>query len=853
MKASASKLLVLGAFLAFSLMPIFTREAGAPVLGIVAWRAIVVALVFGVWTVISEGGLPALRASRATLRIGALYGVALAVASSTFVGGYALTTVANTVFLHNLAPAVAFPLAWWAFRERPAGDAVIGAVLATLGVGLLSGVSIFQFAQFTNPRFLVGDLSALMSAVGYAAVLVLTRRARVLGTPLLGTLFVAWSVAAALLTTVALVFDTMALPLDAIPWVVGLAVVCTNIPFFLLSLGMRSLKAGLTSVLSMSEVVFTTLLGMLVYGEGLAPVGWLGAAFVVFGLLYPLMGSAAEPAPVAAPATPPNADPSSAPGGSSRGLTADASASRAVLGDDGAAAPRDAAGAPPASPPPRPAPKPPPPMSPDSSPWRGLRLALYLVLFNAGAVVALLAGDAGGALLAWVGLLGLLRLGMRPGLILLEGRFSGALRWGTFLVAGGAVVGVLGGLSAGASGSLLFAALAAGALWADVALARREAPTDRDTMPWVRAAILVAAVAQIPAMAGHPAGGWLWSVAVVCAALVGGTIVVATLVGAAPHEAVHQALGVSTLDGPVRGLSHPMVLGGASVVLFLAGGVHIVPTSHQAIVERFGVPVDAPAPAGLLLRLPPPIERVLLVDVGTIREGAVVDVRSTLLCGDQSMVSIEASVQWHVADAEAFANGFAAPDAALTELARAALVEALAHRAVDEVLTTGRAALEAEVASGARQAARSAGLGIEIEAVHVSVAAVPPNVSDAFLDVISAEEEKRTSVNLAQAYAADVLPRVRGQALARLDAAQGEGERLGARSEAELAFFHALASGGVTAPELTRFRLAHERASAVLGPARPYWVSPALHPWVGDHPADPKKLRAGVAGSKKER
>ena len=33
----------------------------------------------------------------------ALLGVCLAVASATFVGGYALTTVANTIFLHTLA------------------------------------------------------------------------------------------------------------------------------------------------------------------------------------------------------------------------------------------------------------------------------------------------------------------------------------------------------------------------------------------------------------------------------------------------------------------------------------------------------------------------------------------------------------------------------------------------------------------------------------------------------------------------------------------------------------------------------------------------------------------------------
>ncbi|MFT5684994.1 MAG: hypothetical protein ACI8RZ_005940, partial [Myxococcota bacterium] len=95
MTLSRPVLLILGAMFAFGLMALFTREANAPVLTVAAWRAVLVAVVFGFWAVISEGAQVALRPDRTTLRWGIPYGVALGIASATFVGGYAMTTVAN--------------------------------------------------------------------------------------------------------------------------------------------------------------------------------------------------------------------------------------------------------------------------------------------------------------------------------------------------------------------------------------------------------------------------------------------------------------------------------------------------------------------------------------------------------------------------------------------------------------------------------------------------------------------------------------------------------------------------------------------------------------------------------------
>ena len=280
-----SVIYVLLAMFAFAMMALFTREANADVLTIATWRAILVAVLFGIGALtqgelrlsaqnvddaddkgeklsggeqplssesagdstqqeghaVTEGGGQSLETnkdlepsppyfedlsklgllSKQHLRVSIPYGLFLALASSTFVGGYAFTTIANTIFLHNLAPLFAIPLVFWLFSERTSSNVVLGAVISVFGVGLISGVSLFHASHFTNPRYLLGDFLSLVSAVGYAGVLVWTQLCRKHNLPILGTLFVSWSTAALVLVTLTLFLGTMSLSIGSFWWVLG--------------------------------------------------------------------------------------------------------------------------------------------------------------------------------------------------------------------------------------------------------------------------------------------------------------------------------------------------------------------------------------------------------------------------------------------------------------------------------------------------------------------------------------------------------------------------------------------------------------------------------------------------------
>ncbi|MFT5686847.1 MAG: membrane protease subunit HflK, partial [Myxococcota bacterium] len=683
-------------------------------------------------------------------------------------------------FLHNLAPAMVFPLAWWVFKEKPGSGTIAGAAVAFVGVAMLSGVSLFHFAHFTNPRFLLGDLLAVGSAVGYAAVLVLTRAIRQEGTPLLTTLFVAWSTAAVMLVGLALAVGTMAISPGALLWVAGLAVICTNVPFYLLSRGMKDVNAGLASLLSMTEILFATLIGVLLYREDLAPIGWLGGGVVVLGVLYPFFSPQSAPEPVDGETTP--------------------------LSD------------------------------PATAQARWMRLGTALVLFNAGAVMSLLYGMGAGALLAFIGSAMLLRLGPPAAMAGLEGRFARGLRF----IFGGLAAAVAGGLAmrGGLSDSvpgLLPAAMATLALLADSALAARESESERDPNHSLHVALAAVALSQLAGLGAHPAAGWLTIGAAIFTALALLRPLAGSLKGGARWWDAD-----TRGDRPAQWLARPTRALPVLLVFWLAGGFSTVPLGHRGIVSRFGEPRPETSPPGLLLRIPPPIEQIRLVDVSVQRRVELNESGQVLLCGDQSMISLSGALHYTVSDALRYADFADDPDETLRLTARSALVTAIAALPQDAVLTDQRAAVESEVLALTRKRAEAMGLGVSPEALHLTHVAVPAPVMDAFLDVISASEERSTLINKAEAYAAGIVPGALGEAAAIHQRAEGGSATTSAATDAWLAHFHALSTGGVASPALTRHRLRQEHLESTLSGRRLVIAEDDVSIWLGGtHPTLP--------------
>ena len=173
------------------------------------------------------------------------------------------------------------------------------------------------------------------------------------------------------------------------------------------------------------------------------------------------------------------------------------------------------------------------------------------------------------------------------------------------------------------------------------------------------------------------------------------------------------------------------------------------------------------------------------VDVGPPARYQDVDAEALMLTGDENIVKLEFIVQYKVrADASGtsdFLFNVRDPQETVRAAAEAAMREVVGRNEIDEVLTEGKEEVQVEAQRVLQQILDRYGSGIEVVTLKLQDVDPPDQVSDAFKDVISAQQDKERLINEARGYANDVVPRARGQAAQLLNEAEGYREAQGAR------------------------------------------------------------------------
>lgn len=222
-----------------------------------------------------------------------------------------------------------------------------------------------------------------------------------------------------------------------------------------------------------------------------------------------------------------------------------------------------------------------------------------------------------------------------------------------------------------------------------------------------------------------------------------------------------------------------VVLGAA--VLWLATGFFRVQPNQQAIQLVFGKPYGKPVEPGLHYNLPSPVGNVVVVNVQDQRRVVIgqrgnqvaapysrgprpTSTENLMLTGDENIVDIEFAVLWQVRDVFKFAFDVRNPEENVRAGAEAAMREVIGKSNLQYAQTEGRSRIEQDTKDLLQKMLDEYGLGVRISQIQLLRVDPPDEVIAAFRDVQAARADKEKSINEANTYRNQVLPRAKGEA-----------------------------------------------------------------------------------------
>lgn len=247
-------------------------------------------------------------------------------------------------------------------------------------------------------------------------------------------------------------------------------------------------------------------------------------------------------------------------------------------------------------------------------------------------------------------------------------------------------------------------------------------------------------------------------------------------------------------------------------VIWAGMGFYTVDQQERGVVLRLGKAQEAVVLPGLHWN-PPLIDSVTKINVTRIYDR---NFSNTMLTEDDNIVDITMSVQYIITNARNYYLNVKDPEISLQHASESAIRHVVGGNIMDDVITTGRAAMAQETQGRLQSYLDLYGTGITVSQVNIDQSQTPAQVKAAFDDVIKAREDNESYQNEARAYASQVVPEARGAARRQLEEANAYKAQVIAEAEGEASRFNQLLVEYQKAPEVTRDRLYLDALQSVM-------------------------------------
>jgi membrane protease subunit HflK len=251
--------------------------------------------------------------------------------------------------------------------------------------------------------------------------------------------------------------------------------------------------------------------------------------------------------------------------------------------------------------------------------------------------------------------------------------------------------------------------------------------------------------------------------------------------------------------GGLPGFDGSIILWAALALLFawLAfTSIHSIAPGERGVVTQFGRYSYTLGP-GVGFTLPSPVNRVKKIDVENIQ---TVDLGSgsnedLILTGDQNLIDIAYTVRWNISTPELFLYQVADPEGTIKQVAESSMRAVISQVSLRDAMGDKRAEIETQVADRMQRVLNTYSSGVRVQGVAIKQADPPDAVNDAFKQVTAAQQDAKSYVNQANAYALQITAKAQGEATA----------------------FDKVYEQYRLAPEVTRRRMYYETMEQVLG------------------------------------
>jgi membrane protease subunit HflK len=204
------------------------------------------------------------------------------------------------------------------------------------------------------------------------------------------------------------------------------------------------------------------------------------------------------------------------------------------------------------------------------------------------------------------------------------------------------------------------------------------------------------------------------------------------------------------------------------VAMWLAfTSVHSIAPGQRGVVMQFGRYHSTLGP-GVGFTLPSPIDRVKKIDVENIRsvDLGLADSDDLMLTGDQNLLDIAYSVRWNIRTPELYLFQMAEPETTIKEVAESSMRAVISQVSLNDAMGDKRADIELRVTENMQRVLDSYHSGIQIQGIAIKQADPPDAVNDAFKEVTAAQQDAKSYINQANAYALQITARAQGEATA---------------------------------------------------------------------------------------